>query len=221
MTVWEDIIPPEDLKMFVKSRMGGRAGYGQKPAIIVVDMTYGFVDDAYPKGCSKTGWPAVAAIQELLDKGRQAGVPVFFSKGAHATTATERGRWKSEKTFEQETVDPREYQIVEELSPRAGEVMITKTFPSAFFGTSLASMLVFHNIDTLIVTGMVTSGCVRATVVDAFSYNFMVVIPEECVGDRGLVSHKVSLFDMHMKYADVVSLSEVIGYLEKYQAEKE
>lgn len=221
MTVWEDIIPPEDLKMFVKSRMGGRAGYGQKPAIIVVDMTYGFVDDAYPKGCSKTGWPAVAAIQELLDKGRQAGVPVFFSKGAHATTATERGRWKSEKTFEQETVDPREYQIVEELSPRAGEVMITKTFPSAFFGTSLASMLVFHNIDTLIVTGMVTSGCVRATVVDAFSYNFMVVIPEECVGDRGLVSHKVSLFDMHMKYADVVFLSEVIGYLEKYQAEKE
>ena len=220
MAVWDDIIPPEDLKMFVKSKMGGKAGYGQKPAIIVVDMTYGFVDDAYPKGCSKTGWPAVAAIQELLGKGRQAGIPVFFSKGAHATTATERGRWKIEKTFEQETVDPREYQIVEELSPRAGEVMITKTFPSAFFGTSLASMLVFHNIDTVIVTGMVTSGCVRATVLDAFSYNFMVVIPEECVGDRGLVSHKVSLFDVHMKYADVVSLSEVIGYLEKYQAEK-
>jgi nicotinamidase-related amidase len=220
MPIWEDIIPPEDLKMFSKCKMGGKAGYGKKPAIIIVDMTYGFVDDAFPKGCSKMGWPAVAAIQNLLVIGRSVGVPVFFSKGTHASTATERGRWKSENTFEQETFDPKEYQIVEELSPRPGEVVITKTFPSAFFGTSLASMLVYHHIDTVVVTGMVTSGCVRATVVDAFSYNFMVLVPEECVGDRGLVSHKVSLFDIHMKYADVLTLKETSGYLEGICATK-
>ena len=214
MAVWDDIIPPEDLKMFSKAKMGGKSSYGKKPAIIVVDMTYGFVDDAFPKGCSKRGWPAVHDIGRLLQKGRESGIPIFFSKGMHAQTATQRGRWKSEKTFDIKNYDPKEYQIVEEIAPQGNEVTVTKSYPSAFFGTNLASMLVFHNVDTVIVTGMVTSGCVRATVVDAFSYNFIVVLPEECVGDRGSVSHKVSLFDMHMKYADVVPIVEVLAYLD-------
>ena len=213
MAIWDDVIPPEDLKMFNKAKMGGKSSYGKKPAIIVVDMTYGFVDDAFPKGNSAMGWPAVHSVAKLLETGRRIGIPVFYSKGAHAPTATERGRWKSEKTFDIGSFDPKEYEIVPEIAPREDEVVVTKTFPSAFFGTSLASMLVFHNVDTVIVTGLVTSGCVRATVVDAFSYNFIVVVPEECVGDRGTVSHKVSLFDMHMKYADVAPLAEVLDYL--------
>ena len=214
MAIWDDIIPPEDVKMFSKAKMGGKSSYGEKPAIIVVDMTYGFVDDAFPKGCSKMGWPAVHSIETLLKKGRERGFPIFFSKGAHARTATQRGRWKSEKTFDIGEFNPKEYQIVKEIEPHENDVVLIKNFPSAFFGTNLASMLVFNNIDTVIITGMVTSGCVRATVVDAFSYNFMVVVPEACVGDRGMVSHKVSLFDMHMKYADIVPLSEVIAYLD-------
>ena len=213
MAIWDDIIPPEDLKMFSKAKMGGKSSYGKKPAIIVVDMTYGFVDDAFPKGNSEMGWPAVHAVAKLLEAGRNIGIPIFYSKGAHAPTATERGRWKSEKTIDIGSYDPREYEIVPEIAPQENDVVVTKTFPSAFFGTKLASMLVFHNVDTVIVTGLVTSGCVRATVVDAFSYNFIVVVPEECVGDRGVVSHKVSLFDMHMKYADVVPLTEVLDYL--------
>lgn len=214
MAIWGDIIPPEDVKMFSKAKMGGKSNYGKKPAIIVVDMTYGFVDDAFPKGCSKMGWPAVHSIETLLQKGRELGFPVFFSKGVHARTATQRGRWKSEKTFDTGEFNPKEYQIVKEIDPHENDVVLKKNFPSAFFGTNLASMLIFNNIDTVIITGMVTSGCVRATVVDAFSYNFIVVVPEECVGDRGMVSHKVSLFDMHMKYADIASLSEVIAYLD-------
>ena len=214
MAIWDDIIPEQDLKMFAKSEMGGKAGYGKNPAIVVVDMTYGFVDDAYPLGCSAMGWPAVDAIKKLLEKGREVGTPIFFTRGDHPKTPTERGRWKSVTALETLVVDPKEYQIVDEIVPRSDEVVITKIFPSGFFGTNLASMLVFHNVDTVIVTGMVTSGCVRATVVDAFSYNFIVVVPEECVGDRGEVSHKVSLFDMHMMYADVVPLSEVIAYLD-------
>jgi maleamate amidohydrolase len=207
-------IPQEDLKMFAKSKFGGKAGYGKKPAIVVVDMTYGFVDDAYPLGCSKMGWPAVRANERLLAKGRALGIPILFTRGYHPKTSTERGRWKNVTALETKDPDPKIHEIVTELKPLPEEVVITKIFPSGFFNTNLVSMLIFHNVDTLIVTGMTTSGCVRATVVDAFSYNFIVAIPEECVGDRGLVSHKVSLFDMHMKYADVAPLSEVLGYLE-------
>jgi nicotinamidase-related amidase len=215
MAIWDDVIPQQDLKMFAKSKMGGKSDYGSKPAIVVVDMTYGFVDDAYPLGCSEMGWPAVHANQKLLDKGRQKKIPIFFSRGMHPRNATERGRWKLETSLETKTVDPKEHEIVAEIQPQAEEVVLTKIFPSAFFNTNLASMLIFHNVDTVIITGMVTSGCVRASVVDAFSYNFIVIVPEECVGDRGHVSHKVSLFDMHMKYADVAPLSEVIGYLDE------
>ena len=215
MAIWDDVIPQEDLKMFTKSKMGGKAGYGKKPAIVVVDMTYGFVDDAYPLGCSKMGWPAVRANERLLAKGRALGIPILFTRGHHPKTSTERGRWKNVTALETKDPDPKIHEIVAELKPLPDEVVITKIFPSAFFNTNLISMLTYHNVDTVLVTGMVTSGCVRATVVDAFSYNFIVVIPEECVGDRGVVSHKVSLFDMHMKYADVAPLSEVLGYLEE------
>src|SRR5205807_5244844 len=100
------------------------------------------------------------------------------------------------------------------LQPLEGEVVINKhDRPSAFFGTPLASLLVYHRIDTLIVTGMSTSGCVRATVVDAFQFNFLVIIPHECCADRSQISHKVSLFDMHMRYADVADTADVIRYL--------
>ena len=193
--------------------MGGDREYGKSPAIIVVDMTYGFVDDAYPLGCSKMGWPAVKAIRALIDKGRAKGVPIFFTRGEHSNRPAERGRWKHVDKLLTSTPDPKEHQIVKEFERKEEEVIITKTFPSAFFGTNLASMLIFHNVDTVIITGMVTSGCVRASVVDAFSYNFIVVVPEECVGDRGLISHKVSLFDMHMKYADIAPLPKVMSYL--------
>ncbi len=90
--------------------------------------------------------------------------------------------------------------------------MVTKSKPSAFFGTPLASMLTYLGVDTLVVTGMVTSGCVRATVVDAFSHNYRVVVPIECVADRSATSHQVNLFDMDMKYADVLPLADVLAH---------
>lgn len=106
--------------------------------------------------------------------------------------------------------------IIEELTPREDEIVMYKhNKPSAFFGTPLASLLTYYKVDTTIVTGMVTSGCVRATVLDAFQYNFRVVIPHECCADGSQISHKVSLFDIHMKYADVVESRKVIDYLEQ------
>lgn len=229
MAIWDDVIPSEDLKIFAKAKLGGKMVYGEKPAIIVIDMIYGFVDDAYPESCSKMGWPAVRATEGLLNKGREVNIPIFFTKGIkdffrgfrekYASKPIEKARWKYQTTLKAKVFDPKEYQIVQEIAPMADEVIIEKIFPSAFFGTNLASMLIYNNVDTLIITGLSTSGCVRATVVDAFSYNFTVIVPEECVGDRCLISHKVSLFDMQMKYANILPISEVIKYIDECRKE--
>jgi nicotinamidase-related amidase len=208
MAIWDDVIPESDLKNFRRAHSGEVREWGQQPAIVVVDMSWGFVDSRYGRGNSEMGWPTVRAIQRLLEAGREAGVPIFFTTGYDDNSDASHGRWKSRGSD-----DPVENQIVPELAPRPDEVVLRKRRASAFFGTDLVEFLVYHRVDTLIVTGMTTSGCVRATVVDAFSYNFLVVIPEECVGDRGVVSHKVSLFDMHHKYADVVPLEQVTGWL--------
>ena len=121
----------------------------------------------------------------------------------------ERGLWKRTTAVDNALKDPKAYEIVKELSPLPNEPVIVKFAPSAFHGTNLLSLLIQYNIDTLILTGMVTSGCVYSTGVDGFSYGFRVIIPEECVADRSLIGHKVSLFNFHMKYGDVLGLNEI------------
>lgn len=213
MAIWDDVIPDSDKRMFAKAGMGGNLGFGEKPAVVVVDMSYGFADSRYPLGSSEMGVPTTKAIRSLLDAARDKNLPIFFTTGIEPVSPAQRGLWKTTENKPLEPGLPDKNEIVEELSPLPGEVVIQKLHPSAFFGTSLVDLLIFHGVDTLIVTGMVTSGCVRATVVDAFSYNYKVVLPEECSGDRAVVSHKVSLFDMHMKYADVVPLQVVLDRL--------
>lgn len=218
---WSDLIPKEDISSF-------RRGFdpeirpmtaGTHPAVIVVDMTREFVDDAYPSGWSETGWPAVKANAALLEGARAAGLPIFFTK-AHAdpeykSKPAEHGRWKSNGPRpELAPGTPLGDVIVDELTPLDSEIVIHKAGrPSGFNGTRLASLMIHAGADTAIVTGMTTSGCVRATVLDAFMFNFNVVVPFECVADRSQISHKVNLFDMHMKYADVVSLEETLNYV--------
>ena len=217
---WADLIPSDDLSNFKRGfdPAARPMSAGSKPAIVVIDMTLAFVDSAYRTGHSETGWPAVAATARLLEAGRSAGIPIFFTKGypdpGHVPTPAERGKWKTGTRAPDATDLPPGDVIVDELTPQEGELVITKGGkPSGFFGTPLASYLVDAGADTVIVTGMTTSGCVRATVLDAFQYNFDVVIPFECAADRSQISHKVSLFDLHMKYADVVSLEETLEYL--------
>lgn len=194
---------------------------GTRPAVLVIDMTRAFVDSIYPTGWSPTGYPAVDATAELLAVARRAEVPVFFTKAYpepnHQPHPAERGRWKLNGTPEPlpQGTPPGDV-IVDELTPLPGEIVINKGGkPSGFFGTPLASYLVHAGCDTVLVTGMTTSGCVRATVLDAFQYNFHVVVPFECSADRSQISHKVNLFDMHMKYADVVSVADTIDYIEQ------
>jgi maleamate amidohydrolase len=212
------IIPPEERARFVKGNMGVRAGFGERPAVLVVDMTRAFVEDRFPLGSSKAGEPCLHAIRRLLDAARPLGVPVIYTRYGPFATDAEWGRWTDKGTGAEPNSpmrSPEAHEIPELIESAPGEVVLTKAKPSAFFGTQLASLLTWHGVDTTIVTGMVTSGCVRATVVDAFSHNYRVVIPLECVADRSETSHQVNLFDMDMKYADVVPLAEVLEHLRR------
>ncbi len=222
---WIDLIPSGDMGTFTRGfNAADRAiAAGSKPAIVVVDMTLAFVDSAYPTGHSETGWPAVDANARLLEAARVMGIPVYFTKAypdvPHHVRPQERGRWKTQSATAPTADVPPGDVIVDALAPLDNEIVITKGGkPSGFFGTPLSSYLVHDGVDTVIVTGMTTSGCVRATVLDAFQHNFHVIIPHECSADRSQISHAVNLFDMHMKYADVVSLNETVAYLESTNA---
>ena len=217
MAIWDDVIPEAERMIYAKGGMGvGSVAMGRQPAILVVDMTYGFVDSAFPLGYGETGWPAVAAIRRLLDHARPLGVPVFYTLAKEpGQAACERGLWKGGGAVAHPGMrEPKANQIVQEIAPRPGEPVIAKAWPSAFFGTTLVSYLIYHRIDTLIITGMVTSGCVRSSALDAFSYNYRVIVPQECVADRGQTSHKVALFEIHMKYGDVLPLETVLANLD-------
>jgi maleamate amidohydrolase len=212
MAIWDDVVPKQEQELYERGGWGGLVGYGRRPALLVVDMYRAFVDPAYPYS-SPSAPATVRAIQALLAAARTAECPVLFSTAKRRTIPAERGRWKTTAANARPIMaDAAAYEIVPELAPRPTESVLVKSAPSAFFGTDLVSYLIFHQVDTLVVTGTVTSGCVRDTVLDAFNYSFRVIVPEEAVCDRGATSHKVTLFDLHMKYADVVPMAGVLDY---------
>ena len=226
MYPWDDAIPADDLARYQASGYGDAIGgtefraisAGTAPALILVDMTLAFVDGRWPTGCPDTGWPAVAAAARLLAEVRQLGHPVYYTKmyedPDHAPAPGQKGRWKTSGRHPLDPSLPPGDVIVDELAPQPGEMVVCKHHkPSGFFGTELAALLVYDKVDTVVITGLTTSGCVRATAVDAFQYNFDVVIPFECVADRSQISHKVNLLDLHMKYVDVAPLDHVINWL--------
>ncbi|MGW5106016.1 isochorismatase family protein [Nocardia sp. NPDC004123] len=223
---WIDVIPDSDVASFpLGAEQAERPmNAGSRPALVVVDMTEHCVEGADRDG-DAGGTRAVAAIQSLLQVARQRRIPVFFtalwSDPNYMISPIERGRWKVPARTEPGTGFVRSAggAIVAALSPEAGEIIVHKGMkPSGFFGTPLATYLVQAEVDTVIVVGISTSGCVRATALDAFQHNYHVVIPFECVADRSKISHLVTLFDLHMKYADVVSLAETTAYLDQPEA---
>ena len=226
MASWDDILTERDKQVFGAAGYGKRQGYGSRPAVMVVDVNYNFVGDVpepildsirkYRNSCGEEGWQGVYEIQRLLTAARAKSIPIFYSTGAPRLSPLYAGRWTGKSAREEEDFQNQAYEgneIVREIAPQQGDVVIRKDKPSVFFGTPLISYLNELKIDTLLVVGTTTSGCVRATVVDAFSYNFKVAVVEECTFDRGQASHMVNLFDMQAKYADVVSLQDVEGYL--------
>ena len=192
---------------------GERGGYGRRPALAIIDMSVGFTDPESPVACDLED--TVANIAPLLDAARGAGIPVVFTtiefresdkltaaaflEKVPALLVLEAGsRWTG--------IDPR-------LAPRASEPVFNKLFASGFFGTGMGSALTAAGVDTLIVTGASTSGCVRATVVDAMQYGFRVIVPREAVGDRNPAAHEANLYDIDAKYADVIPQKAVLQYL--------
>ena len=232
MAIWDKVLTERDKQVFAAAGYGKRQGFGHKPAVIVVDVNYNFVGDVpepildsikkYRNSCGEEGWQGVWQIRKLLDAARVARVPIFYSTAPSRQTAVTAGRWHGKNSrgtedFYNQAQDGNE--IVREIAPQDSDIVILKDKPSVFFGTPLMSYLHELQVDTLLVAGTTTSGCVRATVVDAFSYNFKVVVVEECVFDRGQTSHKINLFDMQAKYADVVPLEAVLGYLDELSRE--
>jgi nicotinamidase-related amidase len=212
-----DVVPESDLAMYRKANFGHPIGWGRTIAIVVVDMTRAFVEDRFALGSATMGQAALSGIAELLAVARPIGIPVCFTKMVPFRNRTEAGRWYDSCPGifgrPDDAAARASAEIPPEIAPRADEAVIVKGKPSAFFGTQLHSMLTFHNVDTLIITGMVTSGCVRATVDDAFAHDYRVIIPVECVADRAEVPHRVNLFDMDMISADVLPLEHVLKHV--------
>jgi maleamate amidohydrolase len=196
--------PMSELEIYARQGLGQPSGFGNRPAVVVVDFVNGFADPAVFGGGNIA--PAIARTRVLLENARTHGVPVAFTRIVYADDGTDAGVFCLKapgllKLTEHASAS----QIVRELEPKAGEYVVRKTQPSAFFGTNLANWLVGKGVDTVLVAGCTTSGCVRATVVDAMSYNFRTVVVTDCVGDRALAPHEASLFDMEQKYADLMS----------------
>ena len=194
--------------------IGGRAGFGERPALIVVDMSLAFTDENGPLRCDLRD--TTEAIADLLGVARTREVPIVFTTVAYGERERVSARAMLKKMPAALEVEPgsRWVEIDPALAPREGEPVITKVFPSAFFGTTLGSYLTAADCDSVIVTGASTSGCVRATTVDAVSHGFHVVIPREAVGDRFTDAHEQSMLDMDLKYGDVVPSAEVRRWLE-------
>lgn len=194
--------------------IGGRVGLGGRPALIVVDMSTAFTEPDAPLACDLDD--VVADIARLLEAARaRDGLPILFTTVAYGERERVSARALLRKMSAALVVEPgsRWTEIDPRLAPREQEPVITKVFPSAFFGTTLASYLTAEGCDSLIVTGASTSGCVRATVVDAVSHGLRVVVPRGCVGDRLPSAHEASLVDIDMKYGDVLSTDEVVDLL--------
>lgn len=222
MAIWDDVISERDKKLLKVAGHGERRiGFGRKPALVIIDVTYEFVGDRpepvlesikrFPKSSGEEGWKAVYQIASLLPLARKKGVPVVYTV---MDIDPKPEGWLSTKTARgQANRLAAHNEIVREIAPTTKDIVIRKARHSMFLGTPLLSMLHGLQVDTLLVCGGVTSACVRASVVDAFSHNFRVTVVEEATFDYMQTSHKINLFDMHTKYADVLSIAEVVDYL--------
>ena len=187
-------------------------GLGRKPALIVVDMINGFTDPASPLGSECDA--VKEAIAQLLNCFREKELPIYFtcveySDPSQANVFREKLPALNILEYGSEWVE-----LDGAMERRAEEPIIKKQWASTFFATDLAERLRVQGVDSLVVTGLTTSGCVRATAVDGLQYNFRVVVPREACGDRNSAAHEANLYDLNTKYVDVVSLDEAIALLE-------
>lgn len=211
---WKDIIPADELDIYRSFFKREPKGLGPRPALIAIDLykkvyaggpgPVAEINRKFPGACGDHAWDAIAPTEQLFAACRAAGMPIFYTTGRSGTgvVATNRQRSASEGASG--------YEIKEEFAPQPQDLIIEKERASGFFGTSLSAQLKMRGVESVILCGESTSGCLRASVVDAFSYGFNVVVVEECCFDRSMTSHKIALFDLHHKYADVMHIEDVL-----------
>jgi nicotinamidase-related amidase len=214
--------------MWALSGYGARQGFGKRPAVLVIDVNYNFCGDRrepilqsikrWRNSCGEEAWDAIEAIKRLLLASRSKGLPIIYTTGVRRADNWDWGSWtwknsrSSEHAATRSSATP-EDTIIPDVAPHSTDILVLKQKPSAFFGTPLASYLTLLGADSVIVTGTTTGGCVRATVIDAFSHNYRVAVVEEGCFDRSQASHAVNLCDMDAKYADVRKLDEVLTFI--------
>ena len=204
----------EAREIYAKARLGESITMGSRPAVLVVDFSCGFNDPDCDLGSDLTA--EVKATKRLLDAARDKGLPVIFTTIGFEESRKDGGLWLQKvPSLGDLQLGGRWVEIDPRLERRAEETVIVKKVASAFFGTNLASVLISQGIDSVILCGATTSGCVRATAIDLLQYGFPTLVPRECVGDRAQAPHEANLFDIQAKYADVVPLGDVLAYVER------
>lgn len=204
----------EERLMYKKLGFSNRMGFGRKPALLIIDFIKGFTNVACPLGSNLDN--EIKATKKLLLTFREKSLPVHFTTTVYDEKMISAGVFfKKVPSLAYLKKNSEWTEVDERLKPNEGEIVWVKQYASAFFGTSLSSTLRAQNVDTVIITGCTTSGCIRASAVDSCQLGFYTIVVQDCVGDRSQYAHKANLFDLDAKYADVVTIQEVIEYTEK------
>lgn len=230
--VWDKFLTDRDKAVFAAGGFGATADLGKRPALLVIDVSWAFCGDKpepilesikrWHTSCGAESWVAIDHIKSLIDRAHDRGIPVIYTTGQYRDDNWDAGSWRWKNRRQDEDAGrPTELdgnEIVSAIAPGPRDIVVRKKKPSGFFGTDLSSYLTLLGCDSVVITGTTTSGCVRATAVDAFSLNYRVVVAEEGCFDRSEASHAISLCDMHAKYADVMKVGDVLAYFETIPA---
>ncbi|MFV1999734.1 MAG: isochorismatase family protein [Acidimicrobiia bacterium] len=223
--IWDELLTDTDRRVIHNAGYGKPRGLGTTPLLMVIDCQYNYIgaresvdeqQDRWPAGGGRVAWEALDVVSRLLGVARRAGVPVLYTRNVQKRTIrfdsfVAKSSWDKRATLDSSAGS----QIVDEIAPLDSDLVLDKSYASAFYGTPLVNYLVGLRTDTVIIAGVSTSGCVRATAVDAVTRGFNVAVVRDAVADRIEASHKVALLDLWMKYTDVIDSVEAVEYLSK------
>jgi nicotinamidase-related amidase len=222
MRIWEPMLSETDREVIRRAGYGQSRGLGEKPAVMVIDAQYNYCGDnrpildqieAWPSGAGQSAWQACDQIIRVVQCARGQRIPIIYTRHTQQNLRFDGFAAKTKRDPSNYLEGSKGVQIIKALSPTEDDIIVDKQYSSAFYGTPLQSYLTKLGVDTLIVTGGTTSGCVRAFCVDAVSRNFNVALLEDAVFDRISASHKIALLDLWMKYCDVIPTQAGLEYL--------
>lgn len=224
MHIWEDQLSETDKEVIRRGGYGGNRKLGLKPVLIIIDAQYNYFGanrnileqlDEYPSGVGEEAWKTIKPSLRIVKEARERNVPIIYTRYVKQTGGKSAHEERILRDHSKYDVEAHGSQIIGELAPTKDNLVIDKSYASAFFGTPLINYLIGMNVDTVLIAGGTTSGCVRATAIDSSNFGFKTAIIEDCVFDRISASHKTSLLDFWMKYGSVIFSSEVLDYFKQ------